>query len=171
VPPPAPPPAAPPPAAPPPQAPPPATVQPPAPVAAAPAGPSAATRAARRRAAAARARRARRKAARLRAARIAAAKEAERRKLAADRVTAAANREGAAVASAEPSGTNALPLLLAGLVVAAVLLGLALTPARVVPSSRAARLLEDKREEVAVLAAMGLFATGLFFLFVTVVAK
>ena len=146
------------------------TVQPPAPVAVAPAGPSAATLAARRRAAAARVRRARIAAQHRRAARIAAAKEAERRKLAAGRADSLAARENAGVATAE-SGSNALPFLLAGLVVAAVLIGLALTPARAVPSNRAARVLEDKREEVAVLGAMGLLAVGLFFLFLTVVAR
>jgi hypothetical protein len=46
-----------------------------------------------------------------------------------------------------------------------------MTPAWAVPWSRAARVLEGKREEVAVVGAMGLLATGLFFLFLTVVAK
>jgi hypothetical protein len=125
--------------------------------------------------AAARARQARikaaRQAARLRAARAAAEKKAEARKLAADRAAARADRGGAAVGSAETSSTNALPILLAGLFAAVLLLGLAATPAWAVPWSRAARVLEGKREEVAVLGAMGLFATGLFFLFLTVVAK
>jgi hypothetical protein len=141
-------------------------------VAVAPAGPSAAQVAARRRAAAARARQARIKAERLRAARAAAQqKKAEARKLAADRAASRADREDAAVGSAESATTDALPILLVGLFAAVLLLGLAMTPAWAVPWPRAARVLEDRREEVAVLAAMGLLATGLFFLFLTVVAR
>ncbi len=62
------------------------------------------------------------------------------------------------------SGTSkALPFLLAGLLAGALLLGVALTPARVVPS-RVSRALDDRRQELALLGALGLVATGFFFL-------
>jgi hypothetical protein len=48
---------------------------------------------------------------------------------------------------------------------------MALTPARAVPWSRASRALEERREEIAALGGMGLFATGLLFFFVTIVAR
>jgi len=62
------------------------------------------------------------------------------------------------------SGTSkALPFLLAGLLVGVLLLGMALTPARAVPS-RVSRALDDRRQELALLGALGLVATGFFFL-------
>ena len=62
------------------------------------------------------------------------------------------------------SGTsNALPFLLAGLLAGVLLLGMALTPARAVPS-RVSRALDDRRQELALLGALGLVATGFFFL-------
>ncbi len=62
------------------------------------------------------------------------------------------------------SGTSqALPFLLAGLLGGVLLLGVALTPARAVPS-RVSRALDDRRQEIALLGALGLVATGCFFL-------
>jgi hypothetical protein len=62
------------------------------------------------------------------------------------------------------SGTSqALPFLLAGLLAGALLLGVALAPARAVPS-RYSRALDDRRQELALLGALGLVATGFFFL-------
>ena len=123
--------------------------------------------AARRRAAAARAQQARLRAQRLRAARSAALKKAQQRKL--EATTRASQQAG--LGSPRSPTTKAAPFLLAGLFGAVLLLGLALTPARAVPSSRASRALEDRREEIAALGAMGLFATGLLFFFVTIVAR
>jgi hypothetical protein len=151
--------------------PPPAPVQPAAPVAVAPTRPTSAELAASRRAAAARARKARVKAERLRAARIAALKRQERQRLSAARAAARADRDVAPAATAGSGTWDALPFLLAGLVAALLVLAVAMTPAAAVPWSRAARALEDRREEVAVAGAMGLLATGLFFFFVTVVAR
>ena len=62
------------------------------------------------------------------------------------------------------SGTSkAFPFLLAGLLGGVLLLGVALTPARAVPS-RVSRALDDRRQELALLGASGLVATGFFFL-------
>lgn len=62
------------------------------------------------------------------------------------------------------SGTSkAVPFLLAGLLAGVLLLGVALTPARAVPS-RVSRALDDRRQELALLGALGLVATGFFFL-------
>lgn len=62
------------------------------------------------------------------------------------------------------SGTSlAVPFLLAGLLAGALLLGVALTPARAVPS-RVSRALDNRRQELALLGASGLVATGFFFL-------
>jgi hypothetical protein len=128
--------------------------------------------AARRRATAARARQARLRAQRLRAARSAALKKAEQRKV--EAATTPASRppgQQAGLGSPRSPTAKAAPFLLAGLFGAVFLLGLALTPARAVPSSRMSRALEDRREEIAALGAMGLFATGLLFFFVTIVAR
>jgi hypothetical protein len=73
--------------------------------------------------------------------------------------------------SPESPTTRAAPILLAGLFGAVFLLGLALTPAGAVPWSRASRALDDRREQIAMLGAMGLFATALLFFFVTIVAR
>jgi hypothetical protein len=157
----------PPPAAPAPEPPAPQPVAPPPPVAVVPAGPTASELAARRRAAAARAQQARLRAQRLRAARSTALKKAQQRKL--EATTRASQQAG--LGSPRSTTAKAAPFLLAGLFGAVFLLGLALTPARAVPSSRASRALEDRREEIAALGAMGLFATGLLFFFVTIVAR
>jgi hypothetical protein len=141
-------------------------------VAVVPAGPSAAELAATRRATAARARQARLRAQRLRAARSAALKKVEQRKV--EAATTPASRPPGQQAGLGPPRSptaKAAPFLLAGLFGAVFLLGLALTPARAVPSSRMSRALEDRREEIAALGAMGLFATGLLFFFVTIVAR
>jgi hypothetical protein len=60
------------------------------------------------------------------------------------------------------------PFLLAAFGGALLLLGLALTPARAVPWSRASQLLEDRRDELGVMGAMSLVATLVFFLLVQV---
>ena len=156
----------PPPPAPAPEPPAPQPVAPLPPVAVVPAGPSASELAARQRATAARAQQARLRAQRLRAARSAALK-AKQRKL--EATTRASQQAG--LGSPRSTSAKAAPFLLAGLFGAVFLLGLALTPARAVPSSRASRALEDRREEIAALGAMGLFATGLLFFFVTIVAR
>ncbi|MBA2569063.1 MAG: hypothetical protein H0V11_06920 [Actinobacteria bacterium] len=84
--------------------------------------------------------------------------------------TAAAARRATAAESASAgfsdadSGISAGPFLLAGLLGAVLLLGVALTPARAVPWTRASRALDDRRQEVALLGASGLVATGFFFL-------
>jgi hypothetical protein len=63
---------------------------------------------------------------------------------------------------------SARPFLVAAFGAALLMLGLALTPARAVPWSRAARALSDRRDELGVLGVMSLFATMLFFLLVQV---
>jgi hypothetical protein len=63
----------------------------------------------------------------------------------------------------ETGTSKALPFLLAGLLAGVLLLGVALTPARAVPS-RVSRALDDRRQELALLGALGLVATGFFFL-------
>jgi len=70
-------------------------------------------------------------------------------------------------AAASPS-SSALPYLIVTFGAALVMLGLALTPARAVPWSRASRVLQDRRDELGVLGAMSLVATVLFFLIVQV---
>ena len=113
-----------------------------------------------------RAERAREAAQRRRAARLAAAKRA-----AASQRRLTSGPAAATPTSSEASTPNAAPFLLAGLFGAIFLLGLALTPAHAVPWSRASRALDDRREEIAVLGGMGLFATALLFFFVTIVAR
>ncbi len=71
-------------------------------------------------------------------------------------------------AGASPSSSSALPYLIAAFGAAFLMLGLALTPARAVPWSRAARVLQDRRDELGVLGAMSFLATVLFFLLVQV---
>jgi hypothetical protein len=44
------------------------------------------------------------------------------------------------------------------------MLGVALTPVRAVPWTRASRALVDRRQELALLGALGLVATGFLFL-------
>jgi hypothetical protein len=70
----------------------------------------------------------------------------------------------APVAGNASSKVSAAPYLLAAFGAALLLLGLALTPATAVPWHRAGRILEDRREEFAVLGATGLVATVFFFL-------
>ena len=64
----------------------------------------------------------------------------------------------------ESGAGNALPFLLFGLVAGVLLLGVALTPARAVPWRRVSDALDDRRQELALLGALGLVATGMFFL-------
>jgi hypothetical protein len=73
-----------------------------------------------------------------------------------------------AVAGASPSSSSALPYLIVAFGAALLMLGLALTPASAVPWSRAARVLQDRRDELGVLGAMSFLATVLFFLLVQV---
>ena len=68
------------------------------------------------------------------------------------------------VAGAGSSSASAAPYLIVAFGVGLLLLGLALTPATAVPWRRASRILEDRREEFAVLGASGLVATIFFFL-------
>ena len=76
----------------------------------------------------------------------------------------------ALVAGASGSGSSwvALPILLLAFLSAVVMLGLALTPTRAVPWSRASHALDDRRDEFGVIGAMGLVATMVFFLLVQV---
>lgn len=71
-------------------------------------------------------------------------------------------------ASGSSSSSVALPFLLVAFTAALLMLGLALTPARAVPWSRASRVLEDRRDEIGVIGAMSLVATMVFFLLVQV---
>jgi hypothetical protein len=71
-------------------------------------------------------------------------------------------------AGASSSSPSALPYLLVAFGAALLMLALALTPARAVPWSRAARVLQDRRDELGVLGAMSFLATVLFFLLVQV---
>ena len=64
----------------------------------------------------------------------------------------------------ETGTSKAVPFLLAGLFAAVLLLGVAVTPARAVPWKNVSRVLDDRRQELAVLGALGLVATGFFFL-------
>jgi hypothetical protein len=108
-------------------------------------------------------RRAKRKAARVARARAAAAKKVEathRRERAQDALAAGNDNT--------PTSSWGLPFVLIAFSTALVLLGLALTPARAVPWSRASRVLEDRRDEFGVIGAMGLVATVVFFLLVQV---
>jgi hypothetical protein len=74
--------------------------------------------------------------------------------------------------AAGPSGSSSsglgLPLLLLAFAAAIVMLGLALTPSRAVPWSRASYLLEQHRDELGVLGFFALVATMVFFVLVQV---
>lgn len=130
-----------------------------------PSGPTAAQLAARKRAAS---RAQRKRAARKRAAQVAARKRAREAKRAVVAPQAQRGESKTAGPSDPESGTSkALPFLLAGLLAGALLLGAALTPAHTVPWPRAARALHDRRQELALLGAAGLLATGFFFLLAT----
>ncbi len=137
--------------------PPPPVFQPPPPAdptVVAPSGPTAAELAARRRAAL-----------RQRAARLAATKRAQERKQTAVAPQVQTGESERAAFSDPQSGTSqALPFLLAGFLAGALLLVVALTPARAVPWSRVSRALDDRRQELALLGALGFVATGFFFL-------
>jgi hypothetical protein len=107
-------------------------------------------------------RRAKRKAARVAKAKLIAAKKgatSDRRIRAQDPLPAG---------NTTSSSSWGLPFILIAFSTALVLLGLALTPARAVPWSRASRVLEDRRDEFGVVGAMGLVATVVFFLLVQV---
>ena len=113
-----------------------------------------------------------RRAAAQRSARRKAARAARAKRVAAAKLTAAHRRERAQTQLAAGSDTQSsswgLPFLLAVFGAALLMLGLAVTPARAVPWSRASRVLEDRRDEFGVMGAMGLVATFVFFLLVQV---
>jgi len=117
---------------------------------------------AQRRAAAAR--RAKRKAARVARAKAVAAQK----RAAADRRERAQALLVASRGGDTPSSSWGTPFLLVAFSAALLLLGLALTPARAVPWSRASALLEDRRDELGVMGGIGLVATFAFFLLVQV---
>jgi hypothetical protein len=102
-----------------------------------------------------------------------AARVARAKRIAATKLAAAHRRERAqtqlAAASTTSSSSNwGLPFLLLVFGAALLMLGLAVTPARAVPWSRASQMLEDRRDELGVMGAMGLVATFIFFLLVQV---
>lgn len=70
----------------------------------------------------------------------------------------------APVPVADTPSASAVPYLIVAFGAALLLLGLAVMPAAAVPWSRGSRILEDRREEFAVLGAIGLVATVFFFL-------
>ena len=74
----------------------------------------------------------------------------------------------AAGASGTGSSPVALPILLLALISAVVMLGLAMTPTRAVPWSRASHALEDHRDEFGVIGFFALVATMVFFVLVQV---
>ena len=67
-----------------------------------------------------------------------------------------------------PSSSRRMPFLLVAFSAAVLLLGLAGTPARAVPWSRASRVLEDRRDDLGVVGGMVLFASVFFLLLVQV---
>jgi len=155
---------------PPPAPPPPAPVEPqpvaPPPVATAPVTPVVVHPTAAERAAAAAAHRAKLRAARVERARRAAARK--RLAAAGAKVRVSSKRRLAVPVAQASQSPSALPYLIVAFGAALAMLGLALTPARAVPWSRASRLLHERRDELGVLGAMGLVATVLFFLLVQV---
>ena len=74
------------------------------------------------------------------------------------------------VAGASGSGASsvALPILLLAFLSAVVMLGLAMTPTRAVPWSRASHALEGHRDELGVIGFFALVATMVFFVLVQV---
>ena len=105
---------------------------------------------------------------RRRAAKLAAIKRAREAKREAKPVVVApraqtGSSKNAGFSDTESGTSTALPFLLVGLLAGVLLLGVALTPARAVPS-RVSRALDDRRQELALLGASGLVATGFFFL-------
>lgn len=113
-----------------------------------------------------------RRAAAQRSARRKAARAARAKRIAAAKLAVAHRRERAQTQLTAGSDTTSsswgLPFLLAVFGAALLMLGLAVTPARAVPWSRASRVLEDRRDEFGVMGAMGLVATFVFFLLVQV---
>jgi hypothetical protein len=95
-------------------------------------------------------------------------------RIAAEKLAATHRRDRAQALGAagnEPrssSPSSGTPFLLVAFSAALFLIGLALMPARAVPWSRAAHLLEDRRDEFGVMGGMGLVATFVFFLLVEV---
>lgn len=88
----------------------------------------------------------------------------EKRRLAPAAVAPVKRERGnAGFADTESPTARAVPFLVAGLFGAVFLLGLALIPARAVPWPRALRAVDDRREELAFFGALGLLATGLFY--------
>jgi hypothetical protein len=100
---------------------------------------------------------------------VVAARIARTQRLAVQRSVATAQVQRPDLSSpvANASG-SALPFLAVAFGAALLLLGLALTPAWAVPWHRAARALDDRREELGVIGGMSLVATLLFFLLVEV---
>lgn len=103
-----------------------------------------------------------------------AARQAARRKAAQAKHRAAATTEQIRAqppplaAGASGSSSVALPILLLACLSAVVMLGLALTPTRAVPWSRASHALEDHRDELGVIGFFALVATMVFFVLVQV---
>jgi hypothetical protein len=77
-------------------------------------------------------------------------------------------RPATVAAGTTGSSGAALPLLLIAFTAGIVMLGLALTPTRAVPWSRASHALEDHRDELGVIGALSLVATMVFFVLVQV---
>jgi hypothetical protein len=121
---------------------------------------AAAARAAKRRAAAARARRNELRAER--AAEARAAKAEVRRKAEAERRRA---EVAGTVSKPDSPLAGAAPIAIAAFVVAALLLGLAVTPAHAVPWYWAERTLVDRHDQFMMVGAAGLVAAGLLFAF------
>lgn len=112
------------------------------------------------------------RAAAARPARLKAARVARELRIAADKLAPVRRSEEArtplaAVSDTSPSGWG-VPFLLAAFGAGLLLLGLAVTPARAVPWSRVSRALDDRRDELGVMGAMGLAASLVFFLLVQV---
>jgi hypothetical protein len=105
---------------------------------------------------------------------------AKRRARAAARAHAAKRRLGRSIpvvrdqtpplarAGSSAGSSSALPFLLVAFTAAFVMVGLAFTPARVVPWSRASLMLENHRDELAVLGVMSLVASIVFLALVQV---
>jgi hypothetical protein len=113
---------------------------------------------------------------RAKAAKRAARRKAERRaaqraKLRSARTTEQIRAQPSTIAAgASGSGGSAvaLPILVLAFLSAVVMLGLALTPTRAVPWSRASHALEDHRDELGVIGFFALVATMVFFVLVQV---
>jgi hypothetical protein len=96
--------------------------------------------------------------------RVAKARATRAAALAANRRQRVKRELSSPIATANSPSASALPYLIIAFGAGLLLLGLALTPATAVPWSRVSRILEDRREELAVLGGAGLVATVFFFL-------